>query len=104
MDEITKLLESADAILKKPLLVVPKTDADVIHYVKEVLNMFQSIPTKEEQMAVVIKLYEYFNNDVANAFIHKHDKFKNVVMMKLNEFKTKYPDEPRLQSISIRGC
>jgi hypothetical protein len=103
MAEIMKLLETADAILKKPFpSTAPKNDADVVKYVKEVLNTFQSIPTKEEQITHVIKLYEYFNHDIANAFLHKHVKFKNVVMMKLNELKAQCPDE--LQSISIRGC
>jgi hypothetical protein len=103
MAEIMILLETADAILKKPFpSTAPKNDADVIKYVKEVLNTFQSIPTKEEQITHVIKLYEYFNQDVANAFVHKHAAFKHTIMMKLNELKTQCPDE--LQSISIRGC
>jgi len=105
MAEIMKLLEAADAILKKPFpSTAPKNDADVIKYVKEVLNTFQSIPTKEEQITHLIKLYEYFNQDVANAFVHKHAAFKHTIMEKLKTHKAQHPDEPQLQSISIRGC
>jgi histidyl-tRNA synthetase len=106
MSNITDLLNNIDAIIKEPITPArpkPQNDADIIKYIKDTLNTFPLL-SFNHKINGFVELYEYFNEDIVNKFIHKHDKFKQTIMAKLKETQEQFPEEPRITALTIKGC
>lgn len=107
MAGLIDLLNDIDIIIKEPIKTVrpkPQNEREIIKYIKDTLNTFPELPTINDKINGFVELYEYFNEDIVNKFIHKYDKFKQVIIKKLKEIKEQYPDEPRITSLTIKGC
>lgn len=107
MSNITDLLNDIDAIIKEPIIIPrpkPQNDREIIRYIKDTLNTLPELPTVNDKINGFVELYEYFNEPSVQTFIHKHDKFKQVIIKKLKDVKEQYPNEVRITSLTLMGC
>lgn len=64
--------------------------AIVVARVKEMLNECENAVGKENKKLVCAKIFKYLLDNVK--FIHDHDKFRNIVIKKLDEFEKDWED------------
>jgi flagellar biosynthesis/type III secretory pathway chaperone len=106
MTDLINLLNDLDTIIKEPIKHIrpkPRNDTEIIKYIKDTLDIFPSL-SLNDKINGFVELYEYFNEDIVNDFIHRREKFKQTIMAKLKETQQQYPDEPRITSLTIKGC